>query len=158
MSTKGLRELYVLAVSNALYGVAGYAQGKELLDGIHAMAAVLAGIHVEKTSQALATKLADPVAERLNEEIETQMINLEKNLEEKMSIVLSMFDQAHDKIQQATAALEKATSRASTYNREHDHTPHLPHASGTSSPHANASYASVVHSHLPTSHLSNLAR
>ena len=151
--SKEVKELDVIAVSNALYGVASFAQGKDLLEGIQALAAILTGIHVEQTAQALAAKLAETAAERLKEEIEAQMTNLEKQLEEKTSIVLSMVDQAHDKIRQATSTLENATNRLDTAD--------IPRHTSSSSPDAQntaQTYAAVVHSHLPTTHPSNLAR
>ena len=154
--SKDPKELDAIAVSNALLGIAAYAQGRELVEGINALAMVLSAIHMEQTTQVLASRLAETTAEKLNEEIEAQMTNLEKQLDEKTSVVLSMVDQAYSKIQQATATLERSINDATA------HTSHTPHTTPSiRTPDAapdSQTYASVVHSHLPTSHLSNLAR
>lgn len=139
------KELDRIAVSNALFGIAVYTQGKELLEGINVLAMVLAAIHLEQTTRVLATCLAETAEEKLNKEIESQMINLEKQLDEKTSVILSMVNQAYSKIQQATATPESSIKNITTYTF---HTsPMSPSFHKPDTLPSNPSYALVVHSH-----------
>ena len=52
--------------------------------------------------------------EKLGKEIEKQINNLEKQLEEKMLVILSMVDQAHSKVYLATTILENLVNKADT--------------------------------------------
>ena len=155
--SKDPKELDNIAVSNAMYAMANALQGKDLVEGIGALATMVAAIQVEHIARVLATQITDQVAEKLDTEIETQLANIEKRMEERTTALLTAAEQAQDILLQTSKAIENASDKLS-----HSDFPPLTqndtHTSHTTLTHNANSYAAIAQGNLPTTHHFNIAR
>ena len=156
LSSKDLKELDNIMISNTMFVMVNAIQKKDLVKGIGTLAMIIAAVQLDWTLQALALQLTDQAAEYLDTKIEMHLANIEKRLEEKTVALLIVAKQAQDTLKQAVKALENAAEKLT--HSDFSILTHNNHVSNTTITHNTNSYTMIVHNNLLAAHYSNIAK